>query len=631
MRTGWGAPDNTLGNDGDSYIDFETWNYYTKSGGIWYVCGNIKGQDGANGADGTDGNNAPHYGETFTVTYNLNGGTLPDGYSETSIVGWGDTLNLPTPTYYGHVFEGWFTVGDVNSSKQFYSTDAVFTNLVLYAKWSIGTYTITLDLDGGTYSGSTSLEYEYGSTYTLPTGLTKSGHKFTGWALDGVSFATSGTFNYEDITVVAQYEETQEHVINLNLNGGSYSGSTTIAVTELQEYTLPSTGITNGDKVFTGWWNGEEKWDFTGIYELEDDIWLAAGWEDLYTYNLSFSLHGGSTSGELPTSITNKEIYEGAITLEAPVREGFTFYGYFVQRQPLVDSEGNIDNSILYASTTTTITARYISDGDPVVGNLYEMGEYPQSEVTDETLISALSDATDSDGDGYVEYGGKEYAKMSGQSNNGYSASATYYFEVEPILWDVKSDGTLISESIIDAKQFYTSASSRTYQGATIYPNNYDYSEIRAFMNGYDGSAYGVDDYTGSGFYDFVFTEEEKAKILTTTVDNSVSTTCMENGTNQYVCNNTSDKVFLLSYQDATQSIYGFAGANQRIKYASDYSIYQGLYIYDSSSRAGYWWLRSPHYYFPEGACNLTYDGIFNSYVFVGCAYGFVPAFKISL
>lgn len=639
MRTGTGAPSDSLGNDGDSYIDTSTWDYYVKSDGVWNKVGNIKGEkgdtgetgaagqngaDGANGTDGSDGNDAPHYGETFTVTYDANGGTLPEGYSETNTVGWGDTLNLPTPTYYGHVFGGWFTFGDVNSSKQFYSTDAVFSDLDLYAKWTVGTYTITLDLDGGTYSGSTSLSYEYGSTYTLPTGLTKTGYKFTGWTLDGVSFATSGTFNYEDITVVAQYEETKEHTISLNLNGGSYSGSTTITVTELEEYTLPSTGITNGDKVFTGWYNGDEKWDFTGIYELEEDIWLAAGWEDLATYTLSFDLNGGSTSGELPTSITNAEIY-GGTTLDIPSKEGFTFHGYYVNGLQLIDADGNIDNSVLSASSTNTVTARYVSEGDPVAGDLYAMGEYPQSEVTSASLISALSTASDSDGDGYVEYDGKEYAKMTGTSHNGYINTNTYYFEVEPIYWEVKSDGTLLTESIIDAKSFYTSSSNRTYQEATVYANNYQYSRVRAFLNGYDGSAYGVDNYSGSGFYDVAFSEDEKANILTTTVDNSASTTYTSDGTNQYACNDTSDKIFLMSYQDMYKEDYGYTSDGSRVKVASDYAIYQGLSSYNSSTGAGNWWLRSPNYNNSNNASNVNNDGNVNNNWNVNNANGLSP------
>jgi len=47
VRTGTGAPANTLGNDGDFYLDNSTGNYYTKSGGVWTLQGNLTGPSGA--------------------------------------------------------------------------------------------------------------------------------------------------------------------------------------------------------------------------------------------------------------------------------------------------------------------------------------------------------------------------------------------------------------------------------------------------------------------------------------------------------------------------------------------------------------------------------------------------------
>jgi len=47
VRTGTGAPANTLGNDGDFYLDNNTGNYYTKSGGVWTLQGNLTGPSGA--------------------------------------------------------------------------------------------------------------------------------------------------------------------------------------------------------------------------------------------------------------------------------------------------------------------------------------------------------------------------------------------------------------------------------------------------------------------------------------------------------------------------------------------------------------------------------------------------------
>ncbi|MDD5932958.1 MAG: InlB B-repeat-containing protein [bacterium] len=49
--TGTGAPADDTGKDGDSYLDYSTWDFYIKSNGAWTKIGNIKGQDGSDGAD----------------------------------------------------------------------------------------------------------------------------------------------------------------------------------------------------------------------------------------------------------------------------------------------------------------------------------------------------------------------------------------------------------------------------------------------------------------------------------------------------------------------------------------------------------------------------------------------------
>ena len=55
VLTGKGAPTDSLGTDGDSYIDFDTYDFYSKKEGTWTKVGNIKGKDGEDGMDGLDG------------------------------------------------------------------------------------------------------------------------------------------------------------------------------------------------------------------------------------------------------------------------------------------------------------------------------------------------------------------------------------------------------------------------------------------------------------------------------------------------------------------------------------------------------------------------------------------------
>ena len=101
-------------------------------------------------------------------------------------------------------------------------------------------------------------------------------------------------------------------------------------------------------------------------------------------------------------------------------------------------------------------------------------------------------------------------------------------------------------------------------------------------------------------FYNTAFTELQREIILTTTVDNSVYSTGYDS--NRYACENTKDKIFLLSHREATNSAYGFAASGiydtARKMKTSDYSRAAGVFM-DMSGLSfgnGSWWLRSPDF-----------------------------------
>ena len=166
----------------------------------------VDGKPGENGQDGKPGENAPHYGETFKVTYHLNGGTFNEETNMEAIVNWGDTINLPIPYKYGYAFEGWYTGNTVND-KKFTNYDAVFRDVDLFAKFVPAKYKLTLDLNGGSTSSPTEYFFIYGSRYQLPTDVFKLGYDFVNWTLNGKEFPVTGIYNYENITLVANFKK----------------------------------------------------------------------------------------------------------------------------------------------------------------------------------------------------------------------------------------------------------------------------------------------------------------------------------------------------------------------------------------------------------------------------------------
>jgi hypothetical protein len=240
-----------------------------------------------------------------------------------------------------------------------------------------------------------------------------------------------------------------------------------------------------------------------------------------------------------------------------------------------------------------------------ISGSYLYYGLYPQTVVTDSAIVTALSALTTANSQGYYEYQGYMYAKLSAAPcNSGYKFSdnttvvtsgTTYYFKVEPIKWRIlKTSGgsyTLMSEQALDNQMFYKDTNNRTISGSAVYPNNYMYSDIRTWLNA---------DFLNKAFY------LDSSLIQTTTVDNSLAST--GDSSNPYVCANTSDKVWLLSYAEATNSSYGFStsyySSNTRYCVTTDYARAHGCYMSTDSSYYGncYWWLRSPDYDYSIGA-----------------------------
>lgn len=114
--------------------------------------------------------------QTFVVTFHLNGGVLPEGYSETLTVNQGDTLDLPIPLKDGYVFTGWYT-GETVNDKQFSNSDGVFKDLDLFATYEIAkdvivkngvTYLLDYDTFEATIKRYDGFNFTDGDIVTIP-------------------------------------------------------------------------------------------------------------------------------------------------------------------------------------------------------------------------------------------------------------------------------------------------------------------------------------------------------------------------------------------------------------------------------------------------------------------------------
>lgn len=230
-------------------------------------------------------------------------------------------------------------------------------------------------------------------------------------------------------------------------------------------------------------------------------------------------------------------------------------------------------------------------------------GVYPQTNINDEATINALNQISAPQSNGWYLYNNEYYAKINASPYANYYtfdngtkivAGTIYWFKCEPISWDVISitsgEYLIHTTKLLDVCQYYTSTDNRTIGGKTVYPSNYEYSKVRGWLN--------------DNFYKTAFNFNDQY-VQITNVNNSASTT--RYSSNPYVCNDTVDKVFLLSYKDLQNNFASGARAfttdfaRARGSSASTYSLLNPY--------SGYYWTRTPHESTPTMAYTVNRDG----------------------
>lgn len=135
---------------------------------------------------------ANYINATFTLQVNPNGGVW-DTYTTTQSYSkvYGTTTTINNPTRTGYTFNGW-TVSGTNSSINGTTFTMGSANATLTANWTINSYTLTVNANGGSWSGTTPQTRQYNSTLTIAN-PTKTGYTFNGWTVSGTNSSINGT------------------------------------------------------------------------------------------------------------------------------------------------------------------------------------------------------------------------------------------------------------------------------------------------------------------------------------------------------------------------------------------------------------------------------------------------------
>ncbi|MCF2662025.1 S-layer homology domain-containing protein [Pseudoflavonifractor phocaeensis] len=213
-------------------------------------------------------------------------------------------------------------------------------------------------------------------------------------------------------------------------------------------------------------------------------------------------------------------------------------------------------------------------------------------------------------------------------------------YNTDPIKWRVLSnaDGKLflLAGQNLDAQQYNSSHTSITWEKSTI----------RSWLNGYgeNENTYKTD-YSSDNFIDAAFSKEEQGAIAETFVYNATQSDGSSSPNPKYDIpggNNTTDKIFLLSIEEANNSSYFPNGNDSRKSINTAYVASRHTNMH-GAGEADFWRLRSPGFndkmaalvtdkggvYYDGGDVDFTYDAVrpafnlnLNSVLFTSAAEG---------
>ena len=318
----------------------------------------------------------------YSITYNANGGTGTVPSTQFTIHGTSIKLATNNLTKTAYNPNGWNNAADGSGTA--YASGGTYAgtsgNQTMYAQWTPTSYTITYNGNNG--STPSKLTYNIESTSTLASS-SRTGYTFNGWKpgassgnwSSGTTYAsgTSVKGKYGNVTLVAQWIAKQ-YTLTLKGNGGT-----------------PGTQVMSPKLVFdSGNWNDvagnrptKAGFTFTGFYTS------ATGGEQVYDSN------GQCVNGTYWQD--KKYKYEGDLTV--------------------------------YAHWQANLEAKYDTAG----GYYYvEIGNMPQTRVTDSSLISQLNSSTKNGATYYIN----GTTMVSKKVNNvEYCKYGNNWYKVEPIRW----------------------------------------------------------------------------------------------------------------------------------------------------------------------------------------------------
>ena len=292
---------------------------------------------------------------TYTITFNANGGTVdaaPMTVTFDSTIG-----TLPTPTRPNYKFDGWYTAATGGNKYTSVIKYNIADDTTFYAHWTeLNKIKITFDAGEGTVTPSEKSVYIDEAYGVLPT-PTRAGYEFVEWRYNSATGAKvtaetplKSTSNHKLVAVW----KANTYIVTFDPNGGTVSTTSKSYTYGASIYDLPTP--TKEGYIFNGWYTeeaGGTEVKSGDKYTYAKNITLYAHWTEKPAQVVTFTANYYDERGRI---LSKKELTQGepyGTLLDLPHKAGYRAVGWYSSAKEAIvtdtDVVGLYNNDSLHA------------------------------------------------------------------------------------------------------------------------------------------------------------------------------------------------------------------------------------------------------------------------------------------